>query len=118
MNKLINQNILVELGLNNLSQQEADEIMEVFHQTVFQAVILRIADQLNADGRAELEAVLAASNDEILGVFLKKRVENLDILVTEECLKFKQMMIGKARETDKKIQYQKIAAMVKTPTAA
>lgn len=100
--KLIDQNIFEELGLNNLPDKEKEDLLENFSTTVMQAVMLRVAVDLPKDKREELEKLIEGENEEAIGKFLQENVENLDNLIDEESLKFKQALINRSQNMDQK----------------
>lgn len=114
--KLIEQNILEVLGLKNLPFAEKKEMVELFSQTIFQAIILRIAARIPQEKRTILLNLMEQRDEEAVGAFLKDNCASLSEIALEESLKFKRFLINKSEEVDNKLQMAKIqeAATVAT----
>lgn len=106
--KLIDQNIISVLGLDNLAFAEKKEILDTFTQTVMQAVFLREASKMPQAKRQEFLKILEGKNEEAIGAFLKANCTDLDKVLTEEALKFKYYILNHSQKVDKKIEMGKI----------
>lgn len=102
--KLIDQNIFEELGLDNLSEEEKVNLLQNFQETVMQAVLLRIAVKLPKEKIDQLNKLVEKENEEGIGAFLQNNSDNLDALVDEESLRFKQALIARIQKVDDDLQ--------------
>ncbi len=96
--KLIDQNILESLGLNDLPDYEKKDLLTSFCQSVFQAILLKIYNNLNENDKPKFEKIITSGSEESLGLFIKTQVKDIDILTTQEVLRFKKEMINKLKQ--------------------
>lgn len=106
--KLIDQNIIEVLGLDDLPYLEKKEMLDTFTQTIMQSVFLREASKMPKETREEFLKVLETKNEEEIGEFLKHHCADLDKVVVEEALKFKFYIINHSQKVDKKITLEKM----------
>jgi len=94
----IQKNLLKSLGIDKLSSEEQDAILERISNLIFQGVITRAMEELSADDRKEFDAVLKKQEQDpasdALYLFLKERIPRLDEVVAEEIEVFKEDFIG------------------------
>lgn len=92
MDTILQKNIISDLGLDKLSEKEQEEALLGIGRIIFQAVLIRVMEELDESGKDEFEKILNEKpNDEeaILG-FLQTKIPNLDVIVSDEVVKFKQ----------------------------
>ena len=78
--KEIKQSIIKELGLENLSEEKAEEIMTKLEQNIERALTLEILDLLTVDDQQEFMKIAETENNEDIMSFLKLKLPNLDFL--------------------------------------
>lgn len=98
--KSINQNIIYQMGLDNAPLETKKELVKSFAITVFESIMLKIAGSLNDEGKSEMKRIISKGDEEEVGQFIKDKAPNIDILIVEESLKFKQMLVEKMRKLD------------------
>lgn len=105
MNDILKQNIINTLGIDVLPQAEQEEALETMGRIIFQAVLIRVVEELKDEDKDEFEKVLenAQGNEDALFNFLKAKLPDLDSIVEEEVAKFKQANVDFMKATTKKI---------------
>lgn len=114
--KLIDQDIFEAIGLDNLSGEEKNNLLQSFSETIFQAVMMRVAVKLMGTDREEFERLIQEGQEEKIGEFLSRKVTDIESIATEETLRFKQMLIDRSKQIDEKLAGQ-TAQPVNTQTA-
>ena len=91
MEPILTQNIVKELGLDNLPEDKQLEILEKIGSIIFQSVLLRTLDIMSEENKDEFEKLLSekADDPDIVLKFMQNKVPNLDDIVKEEVVKFK-----------------------------
>lgn len=91
MEPILTQNIVKELGLDNLPEDKQLEILEKIGSIIFQSVLLRTLDIMSEEDKDEFEKLLSekADDPDIVLKFMQNKVPNLDDIVKEEVVKFK-----------------------------
>lgn len=87
------ENIIKELGLESLSEEKKMEIVLNIGRIIQQNVILRILDELKDErDKDEFDELLGKKGDDEQAIlkFLQSKIPNLDEIVNEEIVKFKQ----------------------------
>ncbi len=84
-----------EWGLEGLSEEERDSFIERIGKLIYQAIILRAADDMAEGDKAAFDAFMTAHPDadapSILD-FLSSRIANFSQLVAEETAKLKELL--------------------------
>ncbi len=88
----LKENIIKELGLENLPEEKKLEILLGIGRVIQQNVILRILDELPEKDKDEFDKLLGEKGDDEEAVlkFLQSKIPNLDGIVNEEIEKFKK----------------------------
>lgn len=100
MDTILQKNIIKELGLDTLPEKEQEEALLSIGRIIFQSVLIRTMEELDEADKDEFDKILSdKSNDEevILG-FLQKKIPNLDEIVNDEVVKFKQESVDFMKE--------------------
>lgn len=100
MDTILQKNIIKELGLDTLPEKEQEEALLSVGRIIFQSVLIRTMEELSEADKDEFDKILSdKSNDEevILG-FLQKKIPNLDEIVNDEVVKFKQESVDFMKE--------------------
>jgi len=81
INNQIKQNIIKELGIENLSPEKSQEVMERLEENIQRTVILEILDLLNPQDQQSLNVILESGDNEKIQKFLEEKVPGFDSLV-------------------------------------
>lgn len=92
MTNQISQNFLEELGLNNLTEDKKVQLLDDMGRMINQNIIMRVVDAMSEDDKNEFDKVIGENmeNPEAILNFLKSKVPNFDMIVSEEIEKFKK----------------------------
>jgi hypothetical protein len=92
MKDILKQNIIKDLGLEALSEEEQEEALLSVGRIIFQAVLIRVLQELDDQGKDEFDKLLSEkpNDEEAILKFLTEKVPNLNSIVREEVSKFKQ----------------------------
>jgi hypothetical protein len=94
INDALKLNLIKELGIDRLPQADQEAALLKIGDIIFQAVLIRVLDELKDEDRKELDVFLenpAHQNDpESFYSFLADRLSNLDEIVAEEVANFKR----------------------------
>lgn len=101
--KLIDQDIFEAIGLANLSEEEKNKLLQSFSETIFQAMMMRVAVKLMGPDREEFERLVSEGKEEKIGVFLSQKVPEIESISTQETLRFKQTLIDRSKQIDAKL---------------
>ncbi len=91
MDDILKQNIFKTLGLDRLPLAKQEEALLGISKIIFQAVLIRVFEELNEEDKDELEALLVRKPDDETAMlaFFRGKLPNLDDIVDEEIRKFK-----------------------------
>lgn len=100
MPKSIKDNLISQLGLDDLPQEKKIELMMKWGNIVQKDIIMRILKELPEKDKAELDKLLAAQgeNFEEIYKFLEGKMSNLDDIVKEEIEKFREEIKDSAKK--------------------
>ncbi|MEK7452947.1 MAG: hypothetical protein AAB614_01810 [Patescibacteria group bacterium] len=94
MYKVLQQNIIKELGIDNLPEKEKEEMLLRIGKIIFQDVMFRVVEILSEKDQDEMSKLFdeTAGDDEGDKVldFLRSKIDNFDDIVGEEIVKFKE----------------------------
>ena len=92
MTNQLTQNFLEELGLNNLPEDKKIQLLDDVGRMIQQNVIFRVIEVMNESDKDEFDRVIGENmdNPEAILNFLKAKVPNFEIIVSEEVEKFKK----------------------------
>lgn len=92
MKTILQENIIKDLGIDNLPQKEQEETLLSIGRIIFQSVLIRVMEELDDKGKDEFEKILTENpnDEEAILNFLRSKLPNLDEIVNEEVVKFKQ----------------------------
>lgn len=92
MNTILRKNIISDLGLDKLPEKEQEEAFLSIGRIIFQSVLIKIMEELDEKGKNEFEKILSEkpNDEEVILNFLRSKLPNLDEIVNEEVVKFKQ----------------------------
>lgn len=99
--KLMNQDLLKELGIDKLPPEKAEEMVATIGRILYQAVLIRVMERLSDPEKDEFAALLDKEADEdAIYAFLTAKVPDLNALVEEEVAKFKTESQGILRRSN------------------
>ena len=100
MPKSIKDNLISQLGLDDLPQEKKIELMMKWGDIVQKDIIMRVLRELPEEDKAELDKLLAAKgeNFEEIYKFLEGKMPNLDDIVKEEIEKFREEIKDSAKK--------------------
>jgi hypothetical protein len=91
MANLIGENIIKDLGFDRLPRGEQEKAILSFGRIIFQAVLIRVLDELDEKSKDEFEALLTKRPDDqdAILAFLQTKLPNLNDIVNEEVSRLK-----------------------------
>lgn len=92
MNNILSQNLLKELGLENLPEDKKTSLFLDIGRIIQQNVILRVLEELKEEDKDDFEKLLAEkiNDQDAISAFLQSRISSLDTIVQEEIENFKK----------------------------
>ena len=92
MNETIKQRMIQSLGLGALPPAEQDEALNRVGRILFQAVLMRAAEDLEESKQEELSRLLGADqpDPQQLMAFLQTNVPDFETIMREEVARFKE----------------------------
>ena len=100
MPKSIKDNLISQLGLDDLPQEKKIELMMKWGDIVQKDIIIRVLRELPEEDKAELDKLLTAKGENFEEVykFLEGKMPNLDDIVKEEIEKFRKEIKDSAKK--------------------
>lgn len=96
MNDIIRENVVRELGIEELPREMQDEVIAKVGENIMQSVAIAALEKLSPEDQAEFERIAGEGNEEATRTFLTARVTDLNALVATETKKvlaeIKQLM--------------------------
>ena len=102
MQDILKQNIIKELGLDELSQEKQEEILLEVGSVIFQGVLIRVMELLSVEDQTAFGKLVEEKPDDREGLlnFLQEKVPNMNDIVKEEVAKFKQESVDLMGKTE------------------
>jgi len=88
----IQQNIIKELGLEELSKEDQDEIVTSMSESVLKRIAVNVLEKLSDADRGEFEKLQETASPEQIDDFLKSKIENYEQIVNDTVIEFKNEM--------------------------
>ncbi|MDI6884669.1 MAG: DUF5663 domain-containing protein [Hadesarchaea archaeon] len=103
MPTILQRNIIKDLGLDKLPEKEQEEALLTIGRIIFQAVLIRVMNELTAKEKDQFEKLLTEKPDdeETILKFLQTKVPNLNEIVNDEVAKFKKESIDFMKKVTK-----------------
>lgn len=100
MPKSIKDNLISQLGLDDLPQEKKIELMMKWGDIVQKDIIIRVLKELPENDKVELDKLLAAQGENFKEIykFLEGKMPNLDDIVKEEIEKFREEIKDSAKK--------------------
>lgn len=92
MPNLIQQDVLKELGINQLPAERQEEVLAAMTEAVIKRIILRLVGELSEEKRGQLEEIADAGDSAKISEFLAANIPDHETLVKEEVVSFKKDM--------------------------
>jgi hypothetical protein len=77
----IKQEIIKELGIENLPGQKAAEVMEKLEENIQRALVLEILDLLSPQDQKELNTLIETGDNSKIQAFLEVKIPSLQSLI-------------------------------------
>jgi hypothetical protein len=92
MDKILQQNIIKDLGFDKLPQKDQEEALLSAGRVIFQAVLIRVLDILSEEEKEEFEKIIAKNpeDQEKIMKFLNSKIPDLEEISREEITIFKK----------------------------
>lgn len=92
MDKYLKANLITKLGIDKLPPEKQADLLLKIGETIFQAVIARVIEELSEEDRIAFDRILDEKKDDEDAVFtfLQSKLPNLDEIVNEEIAEFKK----------------------------
>ncbi len=90
---LLDKNIIVELGLQELSDERKIELLSKMSDLIQKRVLLKVIQSLSVADKEEFNRLLGKENDQETYRFLIAKVPNIEEITEEEVGKFKEEII-------------------------
>lgn len=92
MDKYLKANLITKLGIDKLPPEKQADLLLKIGDTIFQAVITRVIEELSEEDRDAFDRLLDEKKDheEAVFDFLQSKLPNLDEIVNEEIAEFKK----------------------------
>lgn len=96
MDNILSQDLLKELGLENLPEDKKTSLLLDIGRIIQQNIILRVLEELKEEDKDDFEKLLAEkiNDQDAILAFLQSRISNLDVIVQEEIESFKKESLG------------------------
>ncbi len=99
----IQQNILEELGLENLPEDKKEELLSVMTESVLKRITISVLEQLSDEDKKEFDKLRDQADAEKINQFLREKIENYDAMIEKIIKEFKQEMQATMSELEKDI---------------
>lgn len=87
------KDIISELHLDYLSLEEQEEMISEMSEVVYEKIILRLIEKLEASDVESLNAILDDEKYDEAGAFLSEKVPDIDKIIDEEISEFQEEII-------------------------
>lgn len=77
----IKQNIIKELGMENIPMQKVEKVMQTLEENIQRTLVLEILNLLNLEDQKELNKILESEDGVKITEFLQGKVPNLNPLI-------------------------------------
>jgi hypothetical protein len=92
VNQVLQQDILKELGIDQLPQERQNEVLSVMTEVILKRLTLRLLSGLADAQRAEFEEIAKSGDTEKITAFFSKNVPNYEKTIQEEIELFRSEM--------------------------
>ena len=100
--KIIEEDILKLLGLDNASVEKKDELYKKMLSTIQNRVVVRLLDELDKDSREKFKKLLDKEKEEEIEKMLKNKGININELMAQEALIYKTEIVGLVKDNNLK----------------
>ena len=90
---ILKQNIIIELGLQDLSEERKQELLFRMSDLIQKRVLLRTIKNLSQESRDKFNQLLTEKNDQEAYRLLIHEVPNIEEITDEEVIKFKEEIV-------------------------
>ncbi|MFH1838018.1 MAG: DUF5663 domain-containing protein [Candidatus Kuenenbacteria bacterium] len=90
---ILKQNLIKVLGIEDLPEERKLALIEKMTEVIQKRLLVRITEELKEEDKDEFIKISEEKNEKALIVFLQTKISNLDKIILEEIVKFKQELI-------------------------
>jgi hypothetical protein len=90
---ILKQNIIKVLGLEDLPEKRKLALIEKMTEIIQKRLLIRITEELKEEDKDEFIKISETKDEKALSDFLQTKIPNLDKIILEEIIKFKQELI-------------------------
>jgi hypothetical protein len=91
MNKnTIQQNIIKELGLENLPEDKQTELLTTMTESVLKRITIAVLERLSEEDKKEFDKVRETDDPDKINEFLRTKIDNYDQMVEKIIKEFKE----------------------------
>lgn len=91
---ILRKNIIVELGLENISESRKLELLNKMSDLIQKRVLLRVIKSLSVAEKEEFDKLLGKEDDQEIYRFLIAKVPEIDEITDEEVVNFKEEILA------------------------
>lgn len=91
-NKTIQQNIIKELGLEDLPEEKQAELLTTMTESILKRVTIAILERLSEEDKIKFDQVREANDPDKIIEFLREKIDNYDQMVEGVVKEFKEEM--------------------------
>lgn len=88
----IQQNIIKELGLEELSEEDRADIVISMSESVLKRIAVNVLEKLSDADREEFEKLQENASPDQIDAFLQSKIENYEQIVEDTVIEFKNEM--------------------------
>lgn len=89
---MLKQNLIKALGLENLPEEEKNTLVEKMTEVIQKRILIRITEELKDEDKDEFIKISEEKNEAVLISFLQAKIPNLNKIILEELVSFKQQL--------------------------
>ena len=94
---VLRKNILVELGLQDLSEDRKIDLLSKMSDLIQKRVLLRVIKSLGVEDKQEFDRLIGTENEKAIFKFLISKVPNIEEITDEEVIAFKEEVVEKVK---------------------
>jgi len=96
--KIIQENIIKEFGLEDLSEDKQIELLTTMTESVLKRITIKVLEQLSEEDKKEFDQVRETNDSDKINEFLREKIDNYDEIVKEVIKEFKEEMKANIKE--------------------
>ncbi len=96
--KIIQENIIKEFGLEDLSEDKQIELLTTMTESVLKRITIKVLEQLSEEDKKEFDRARETNDPDKINEFLREKINNYDEMVKEVIKEFKGEMKANIKE--------------------